>query len=694
MRFVSVMSVSKLALAVVLCALSGVCHATIELLVPAYFYPSTSGSEWNTLTAAAQAGTPVTAIMNPGSGAGLAPNSDYVTAVNALRAAGGKVLGYVPTGYGGASVNATSTCQPASGITYTATDVLNCAARYKLWYAVDGVFLDEFSNTSASATPATLAFYQQIYAGIKGSNGFAPDWIVVGNPGSETVADYFEDAAGPTADTLVVFENSANYGSYTRAAWQANYPAGAFAHLVHSESSSANAVQFVALAASRNARYLFVTSDVLPNPWDSLPPYFAALTQAVRTHNAAHPSPVCNLDLDGNGAVDAGTDGVLLLRALLGVRGSALTAGALGLSPAATRTDPDVIAALVATMAGNQTLDVDRSNAVLANTDGVILLRMMLGLKGANVFAQALPTGALRRTWPQIRMHVNAACATKFTAITTAPTAAVTIGAVGDLAQCSGTPPTAPASSRVAAVATALGAGTPLLLLGDLAYYSGSSDEFAQCFDPIWGGVLKAASYPVPGNHEYVTPNAAPYYAYYGARAGNPAMGYYSVDFGAWHVIALNSNLPMAAGSAQQMWLRNDLLANASKRCKLAYWHHPRFSSSDGHGNDPLSADIWNTLYDFKVDVVLNGHDHTYERFAPQTPTQQADARGIRAFVIGTGGAGAYGFKATLEPNSVARSGGQFGLVRFDLRAGDFAWQFMSAAGSSFVDNGEAKCNL
>lgn len=139
MRFASIVSALKLTLAIVLCALGSVGHAAINLLVPAYFYPSAGGSDWNALIAAAQEGTPVTAIMNPGSGAGLAPNRDYVAAVNALRAAGGKVLGYVPTGYGGASVNATSTCQPASGSTYTASDVLNCAARYKLWYAVDCV---------------------------------------------------------------------------------------------------------------------------------------------------------------------------------------------------------------------------------------------------------------------------------------------------------------------------------------------------------------------------------------------------------------------------------------------------------------------------------------------------------------------------------------------------------------------------
>ncbi len=667
-------------------------HGAVDLLVPAYFYPSASGSAWNTLVAAAQSGAPVTAIMNPGSGPGLAPNSDYVAAVNALRAAGGKVLGYVPTGYGGLSVSPTSTCQPAVGSTYTATDVLNCAARYKLWYSVDGVFLDEFTNTTASAAPATLAYYQQIYAGLKGVNGFARDWLVVGNPGSETVADYFADPAGPTADTLVVFENGAGYATYSPAAWQADYPAAAFAHLIHSEPSAATAAQAVGLAASRNARYVFVTSDVLDNPWDTLPPYFNSLAQAVRDHNANHPDPVCTLDLDGDGNVIAGTDGLLLLRALLGIRGPALTANAL--ASGAARTDPAAIVALVATMIANSTLDVDRNGTVGAGADGVLLLRMMQGMTGASVPAQALANGALRRAWPSLRMYVNATCATRFPANRPATPPTVTVAAVGDLAQCSGTPPASPASSAVAAAAAALGPGVPLLLLGDLAYYSGTAAEFAQCYDPIWGGALKAASYPVPGNHEYVTASAAPYYAYFGSRAGDPARGYYSTDFGDWHLIALNSNLPMTAGSAQEAWLRADLLANAGKRCKLAYWHHPRFSSSDGHGSDPLSAAIWDALYEFRVDLVLNGHDHVYERFAPQTPAQLPDARGIRAFVIGTGGAASYGFRSVPEPNSVVRTSGQFGLVRFDLRLGEYTWQTIAAAGSTLNDAGSARCNL
>lgn len=680
-------------LATIACAVAVPAHAAVELLVPAYFYPSSSGSEWSTLIAAAQAGTPIIAIMNPGSGAGFTPNSDYVTAVNALRAAGGKVLGYVPTGYGGIAVSPTSTCQPATGNTYTATDVLNCAARYKLWYSVDGVFLDELTNTPASAAPATFSYYQQIYSGLKGSNGFARQWTVIGNPGTESVADYFEDSGGPTADALVVFENNgAGYSGYVPAAWQASYPAASFAHLVHTEPSSANATQHVATTASRNARYIFATNDVLANPWDTLPPYFGSLAQAVRDFNATHAEPVCNLDLDGNGQVSPDSDGVLLLRSLLGFRGNALTAGALGIG--ATRTDANAIATLVATMSSNQVLDIDRDSAVPPASDGIMLLRMMLGMTGASVHTNALPASALRRTWPQLRMHVNAACAMNFTARSDVAAPPVTVAAVGDLAQCSGTPPVAPDSSRVAAVASSLGAGTPLLLPGDLAYNSGNADEFAQCYDPIWGGALKAASYPSPGNHEYVSPNAAPYYAYFGARAGDPAKGYYSTNFGAWHVIALNSNLPMNAGSAQDAWLRADLLANAGKRCKLAYWHHPRFSSSSGHGNDPLSADTWNTLYEFKVDLVLNGHDHTYERFAPQTPAQQADARGIRAFVIGTGGASPYGFSATPQANSAVRASGQFGLVRFDLRDGSYGWQFMPAAGSTLTDSGTASCNL
>lgn len=679
-------------LALCLLLVAGSANAAVELLVPAYFYPTPAGSAWTTLTAAAQAGTPVTVIMNPATGPGLAPNADYVAAVNALRAAGGKVLGYVPTGYGGATVRAGASCQPAVGTTYTATDVLNCAARYKLWYAVDGVFLDELTNTTAAATPAAIAFYQQIYAGIKGSNGFAPNWLVVGNPGSETVVDYFADAGGPSADTLVVFENSSGYAAYTPAAWQADYPAAAFAHLVYAEASSANAAGNVAIAAGRNTRYLYVSNDVAPNPWDTLPPYFATLAQAVRDFNATHADPLCSLDLDANGSVDAATDGVLLLRALLGFSGNALTAGALGASPG--RSDPALIANLVATMAGNRSIDVDRSNSVTAFSDGVMLLRMMLGATAGGVTSNAIAVNAQRSNWAQMRMHINAACGSRFRATNDPLPPTRTVGAMGDMAQCSGSPPRSPDSSAVAAAARTLGANVPLLLLGDLVYTNGTATEFAQCYDPIWGGALKAASYPVPGNHEYNTANAAPYYAYFGARAGDPTKGYYSMDIGGWHIMALNSNLPMGANSAQATWLRNDLLANASKRCKLAYWHHPRFSSSDGHGSDPYSSAIWDILYTFRTDVVLNGHDHVYERFAPQTPTQQPDARGIRQFVIGTGGAGLYGFNAVPEANSAVRIEGEYGLVRFDLRPDSYSWQTIAAAGSIFNDSGNAKCNL
>jgi 3',5'-cyclic AMP phosphodiesterase CpdA len=157
-------------------------------------------------------------------------------------------------------------------------------------------------------------------------------------------------------------------------------------------------------------------------------------------------------------------------------------------------------------------------------------------------------------------------------------------------------------------------------------------------------------------------------------------------------VIALNSNVDMVRGSPQETWLREDLAAHRDSKCTLAYWHHPRFSSSSVHGNDVRSADVWKALYEFGADVVLVGHDHTYERFAPQDPDANADAsRGIRQFVIGTGGAGLYAFGAP-QPNSEVRGAGAFGVAKFVLDNGKYSWQFLGVPGSSFTDSGEANC--
>src|SRR5258705_1628704 len=177
----------------------------------------------------------------------------------------------------------------------------------------------------------------------------------------------------------------------------------------------------------------------------------------------------------------------------------------------------------------------------------------------------------------------------------------------------------------------------PVFALGDNAYPSGRAENYRSCYDLSWGG-HKGRTRPVAGNHEYDTPLAAPYYEYFGASAGAPGAGYYSYELGNWHVIALNSNVPVGRGSAQAAWLKNDL-AHSSAKCTIAYWHFTLFSSSK-HGNTEMIRDFWRILYDAGADVVLSAHDHVYERFAPQDADGAPDPeRGIREFVAGTGGA-------------------------------------------------------
>ncbi len=267
-------------------ASSIVAASPLEILLPAYFYPSFSGSAWSQITTSAAAGAPITAIMNPGSGPGTSSNSDYVTAVNAFRAAGGKVLGYVPTGYQGATPNAGSTCQPATGTSYTVNDVTACAQRYQDWYNVDGIFLDEFTNTN---DVGALTFYESLYAGVKGINS---SWKIVGNPGTPTQQAYLSNGANRSADTLVVFENSAGYDTYAPSTWNANFPATSFAHLAYNVNSEATMLQYLALAQQRNAGYVFITDDSGANPWDTLPAYWNSEVKAVIAANAASALPL------------------------------------------------------------------------------------------------------------------------------------------------------------------------------------------------------------------------------------------------------------------------------------------------------------------------------------------------------------------------------------------------------------------
>ena len=232
-----------------------------------------------------------------------------------------------------------------------------------------------------------------------------------------------------------------------------------------------------------------------------------------------------------------------------------------------------------------------------------------------------------------------------------------------------------------------------VLALGDLQYEDGSYSRFVDSYDPTWGRV-KPITAPVPGNHEYRTAGARGYYRYFGVAAGDPAKGYYSFDLAGWHLIALNSNCSpvggCSEGSAQEEWLRADLAAS-SATCTLAYWHHPRFSSGY-HGSDSRYSPFWQALYEADADVVLVGHDHDYERFAPQTARGVLDrSRGIRQFVVGTGGKNLRAFWS-VRANSEVRDVSSIGVLELTLGEGAYAWRFRPAVGS-FTDSGSANCH-
>jgi len=231
---------------------------------------------------------------------------------------------------------------------------------------------------------------------------------------------------------------------------------------------------------------------------------------------------------------------------------------------------------------------------------------------------------------------------------------------------------------------------TVVYTTGDNAYPNGTLSEFQTYYEPTWGR-HKAKTKPSPGNHEHHTSGASGYYDYFGAAAGERGKGYYSYNLGEWHLIALNSSISMGATSEQVGWLKNDLAAHTNS-CTLAYFHHPLFSSGD-HGNQTQVKPLWDALYSANADIVLNGHDHSYERFAPQNPSGALDtARGIREFVVGTGGASYYPFD-TIKPNSEARSTGTHGVLRLTLHAGSYDWQFIPEAGKTFTDSGSDDCH-
>jgi hypothetical protein len=235
-----------------------------------------------------------------------------------------------------------------------------------------------------------------------------------------------------------------------------------------------------------------------------------------------------------------------------------------------------------------------------------------------------------------------------------------------------------------------------VLAIGDEQYNSGTLAEFRASYEPTWGRFLDITR-ATPGNHEYGTNEAADYFRYFGAAAGNPQKGYYSFNLGAWHIISLNSNcseagVNCATGFAQVGWLRADLEAHRNK-CVLAFWHHPVFSSGQ-HGNHPTVHDFFNALYEKQADLVLVGHDHDYERFAPQAPDGTFNpSDGIREFVVGTGGRDLQSLKTQRKPNSEIGQDDTYGILLLRLHPTSYDWQFVPEAGRSFRDSGSQSCH-
>ena len=249
--------------------------------------------------------------------------------------------------------------------------------------------------------------------------------------------------------------------------------------------------------------------------------------------------------------------------------------------------------------------------------------------------------------------------------------------AVGDIASCD-----VSADELVGELAARLD-GT-IAILGDIAYDKGSFDDFASCFDPTWGP-MRARLRPTPGNHEYETKDARGYFDYFGAVAGARGEGWYSYDLGAWHLIALNSMCGAVAcgrGSAQLAWLVADLAAHPTE-CTLAYGHHPRWSSGR-HGTDDMTDPLWDALAAAGADVVLAGHDHSYERIGP--------IDGMRSFVVGTGGRSLYEWPDPPLPETETRANDTYGLLELTLGETGYAWEFIPASGGSFTDSGTGTC--
>ena len=272
--------------------------------------------------------------------------------------------------------------------------------------------------------------------------------------------------------------------------------------------------------------------------------------------------------------------------------------------------------------------------------------------------------------------------------VTTAGSTVTFVGA-GDIADCGNNNDQATADLINAIPGS-------VFALGDNVYDNGTVSEFVNCYGPTWGA-FKSRTFPSAGNHEYNTSGASGYFSYFGSAAGTPGLGYYSFDLGAWHIVVLNSNISTAAGSAQELWLKADLAAHQNL-CTLAYWHHPLYSSIDGPAGTTGATlaslrPLWDDLYAAGAELVLAGHRHDYERFAPMKPDGSPDpVAGIREIIAGTGGVGGGDF-TNIFPTSQVREGRTFGVLKLTLSASSYTWQFIPVAGSTFTDSGSGTCH-
>jgi hypothetical protein len=256
----------------------------------------------------------------------------------------------------------------------------------------------------------------------------------------------------------------------------------------------------------------------------------------------------------------------------------------------------------------------------------------------------------------------------------------VFIGA-GDIGRCGSAGPEA--TARILD-----GLSGTIFTLGDNAYPKGSDEDYRDCYAPNWGR-HRSRTRPVAGNHEYETPSAAGYFAYFGSRAGPADRGYYAYRLGAWRIYALNSEVPAWGGSAQAAWLKAELAATPSL-CAAAYWHRPLVSSGL-HGDNPDMRDLFRILYDAGIEFVLSGHDHMYERFERLDPNGRPDPRGARQFVVGTGGTELSGHQRVRVGSEV--QGADWGVLRLELAPGSYRWQFLPVEGGSFQDSGFDTCH-